>query len=117
MEGTPKIYREKLMNVLCLIEESNFWVERCITNEKDDAIKLDYIDTLVIDNLSNSVLHTTFATVCRQLHAFCPHNLYLKFALIRLFQAYSAALETVEYAQNIHHCDRLEYLKRITRNL
>lgn len=115
-DQTPIIYREKLTYCLSLLEDANAWTEQAIVNEKDEAIKLDYLDDLRIENLSNSVLHQTFATVCRQLHSLCPHNLYLKFALIRLYKSYAVALEAVEYAQKINQCDRLEYLKRITRD-
>jgi hypothetical protein len=92
------------------------WTERAIANGGDETIKLDNIQDLKLEHLSNSVLHQSFDTVCRQMHKLCPPNVYLKFALIRLFKSYALALETVEYAQKINQCDRLEYLKRITRD-
>ena len=117
LERTPQIYREKLTQCLSLLEESNFWLDRCIVNERDEAIGLDYLDQLQIDNLSNSVLHQSYASLCGQLHDLCPHNLYLKFALLRLYKSYALALDTIDFARDIHQCDKIDYLKRITRDI
>lgn len=115
IEQTPQIYREKLLRSLSLLQECLFWTKMAILHGEDRVIGLDYLETLRVDPLESSALHSSFVLTCRQLHRLIPQNLYLKFALVRLIRSYCEAKEAIAMAQDLTSCDRLAYLKRISR--
>ena len=115
VEQTPQPYREKLLRSLALLQETLFWTKVAIAKGEDEAIKIDYLDALRIESLDPSALHSSFAVTCRKLHELIPRTIYLKFALIRLIKAYEESREAIAMAQDLTSCDRLAYLKRISR--
>lgn len=88
LEDTPLDYKEDFFAALGRLQESLYWARQSIYHGEDKLLRISNLNELRIDSLERNSLHKFFCVVCKRLHRLCPHNLYAKFAIIRLINCY-----------------------------
>jgi hypothetical protein len=120
---TPVTLQLEVDNFISLLEDSIRWSLSAIgasdtyTDAMSDKLLVD-IDNFRITTqpeYQNDGLTTQFQKICNLIHDEVPNNLRKRKALIRLIWAYLSAREMVVMSRESSTCDRVEYLRRLTK--
>jgi hypothetical protein len=122
-DTTPISFQLEVDNFISLLEDSARWslsaigLNEAYSDAMSDRLILD-IDSYRITlqpEYENDALTTQFEKICNLVHSEVPNNLRKRKALIRLIWAYLSAKELVSMSHELTSCDRIEYLRRLTK--
>lgn len=124
MTKTPISYQLKLNHCLSLLEDSARWSLSSLGLEEESDASFPDKNFLLLDlerlrieesPEDSDVITSGFHATCALCHDTCPSNTRLREGIIRLIWSYLIAKELTAEARELALCDRLQYLKQITR--
>lgn len=124
-EKVPFSYLLELDHFISLMEDSTRWAISAIALPEEPEPEAKPLLNLLLADLEEfrisaisenpDSITTQFEKTCTLLHDELPFNLRKRKALVRLIWSYFSAKKLIGMARELDGCDRLDYLRKLTR--
>jgi hypothetical protein len=123
-QETPLSYQLEIDHFIGLLEDSTRWAISAIgmgEGMEPESLKerlivdVDNYRIATLPDRKDDAVTAQFEKTCNLIHEEVPLNLRKRKALVRLIWAYICAKDLTAMARELSSCDRVEYLRRLTK--
>lgn len=124
-EKVPFSYLLELDHFISLMEDSTRWAISAIALPEDAEPEAEPLKNLLLADMEELKIRAVseesdsvtaqFEKTCFLIHEELPSNLRKRKALVRLVWSYLSAKKLTSMARNLDGCDRIDYLRKLTR--